>query len=281
MKPNPLNIGNPTPEELFSPMEVYHENSKLGSTNEELFQKIATVNSSPHIRRVISRPFRSYPGCPCVELTKKFEPMTRSLEHLLTHRRSHHHFSGEPARLDDLARVLLLGDGIVSRMTSEDGAEFLLRTAPSGGGLYPIETFCITFQVEGLAPGAYFYNAQKHRLEQLAAEDFRPRLADATNLKAEVEGASFCIALSAVLPRSSFKYGQRAYRFVLLEAGHIAQNVLLTAESLGLGALPVGGFFDDDLNAVFRLDGCQEFVVYLMLVGNKAHAASAETKHQP
>ena len=270
MKPNPLNIGKPTPEELFSPMEIYHENSKLGPTNEEVFQKIATVNSSPHIRRVISRPFRTYPGCPCVELPAQFAPVTRSLESVLTSRRSHHHFSGRPARLEELAHLLLLGDGIVGRMTSEDGAEFLLRTAPSGGGLYPIETFCLAFDVAGLAPGAHFYNTQKHRLEQFVAGELRTRMLQSTNLKAEVEGASFCIALSAVLSRSSFKYGQRAYRFALLEAGHIAQNILLAAESLGLGALPVGGFFDDELNSLLNLDGCQEVVVYLVLVGNKA-----------
>jgi hypothetical protein len=269
MKSNPLNLEKLTSEDLFSPMEVYHENSKIGPHNEELFQKIGTVNSSPHIRRVISRPFRSYSGCPHVDLPKQDAPMTGTLETILTNRRSEHHFSGVPVSLDELARVLLLGDGIVSRMTSEDGAEFLLRTAPSGGGLYPIETFCIVFRVEGVAPGAYFYNTQKHRLEQVAAEDFRPHLAAATNLQSEVENAGFCIVLSAVLPRSSFKYGQRAYRFVLLEAGHIAQNVLLAAEGLNLGGLPVGGFFDDDLNAVLNLDGCQEFVVYLLLIGNK------------
>ena len=200
--------------------------------------------------------------------------MTRSLESILANRRSEHHFSGTPARLEELARILLLGDGIVSRMTSDDGAEFLLRTAPSGGGLYPIETFCLAFQVEGLAPGAYFYNTQKHRLEQFAAADFRPNLCAGTNLKEEIKAASFCIALSAVLPRSSFKYGQRAYRFVLLEAGHIAQNTLLAAEGLGLGGLPIGGFFDNDINAVLNLDGCQEFVVYLLLIGNKARQNS-------
>jgi SagB-type dehydrogenase family enzyme len=270
MKSNPLNIGRPTPDELFSPMEVYHENSKLGPNNEELFQKIATVNSSPHIRTVISRPFRSYPGCPHVDLPTELAPMTRSLENILTKRRSAHHFSATPTQMDELARILLLGDGIVSRMTSDDGAEFLLRTAPSGGGLYPIETFCFVFNVAGVPSGAYFYNTQKHRLERLAAEDFRPRLSAATNLSAEVESAGFCIALSAVLPRSSFKYGQRAYRFALLEAGHIAQNLLLAAEGLDLGGLPIGGFFDDDINALLNLDGCQEFVVYLLLIGNKS-----------
>jgi SagB-type dehydrogenase family enzyme len=270
MKPKPLNIARPTPEEMFSPMEVYHENSKLGPTDEELFQKISAVNTSPHIRSVISRPFRSYPGCPSIDLPKKWDPITRSLEDILTRRRSNHHFSRKPTRLSELAAVLLLGDGIVARLSGDDGIEFQMRTAPSGGGLYPIETFCLAFQVEGVPPGAYFYNAQKHRLELVAGGDFRSRLVGATNLKTEIEQAGFCIALSAVLPRSSFKYGQRAYRFALLDAGHIAQNVLLAAEGLGLGGLPIGGFFDDELNGILNLDGCQEFVVYLVLVGARS-----------
>lgn len=269
MKARPLNLAIPTPEELFSPMEVYHENSKLSASNEELFQRIGAVNSSPHIRSVISRPFRTYPGCPTVALPTQREPITRPLDDLLGRRRSQHRFSGAPARLDELAAVLSLGDGIVARQSSDDGAAFQLRTAPSGGGLYPVETFCFALQVEGVAPGAYFYNTPRHHLEQLAAGDFGSKLAGATNLKAEFERASFCVALSAVLPRSSFKYGQRAYRFVLLEAGHIAQNLLLAAEAYGLGALPIGGFFDDDLNRFLNLDGCQEFVVYLVLIGGR------------
>ncbi len=270
MKPKPFSIGNPTEEELFSPMEVYHENSKLGPGNEELFQRIATVNSSPHIRSVISRPFRSYPGCPTVELPSGWGNVTRSLEDILQRRRSHHHFAGTPCRLQELAAVLSLGDGIAARQSGEDGAEFRLRTAPSGGGLYPIETFCLAFDVDDLPPGAYFYNALRHRLELAAPGDCRSKLIGASNLKVEIENAAFCIALSVVLPRSSFKYGQRAYRFALLEAGHIAQNLLLAAEGLGLGALPIGGFFDDDMNRLLNLDGCQEFVVYLVLVGNRA-----------
>ncbi len=281
MKSDPLNLGRPSPEELFSPMEVYHENSKLGPGNEELFQKIATVNSSPHIRSVISRPFRSYPGCPVIGLPRQWAPITRSLDDLLTRRRSHHDFSGEPAKLGELAGILMLGDGIVARMSGDDGSEFQLRTAPSGGGLYPIETFCLALNVEGVGPGAYFYNARAHHLEQVAAGDFRTRLLGATNLRSEIERASFCVALSVVLPRSSFKYGQRAYRFALLEAGHIAQNVLVAAEGLGLGALPVGGFFDDELNAMLSLDGCQEFVVYLLLVGHRAGPAPASSTTAP
>ena len=273
MKPKPFNIGNPTAEELFSPMEIYHENCKLGPGNEELFQRIATVNSSPHIRSVISRPFRSYPGCPTIELPPGWGSVSRSLEDILQRRRSHHQFSGTPNRLQELAAILSLGDGIVARQSGEDGAEFRLRTAPSGGGLYPIETFTLVFDVEGVPPGAYFYNALKHRLELVAPGDCRSKLINASNLKDEIRNAGFCVALSVVLPRSSFKYGQRAYRFAFLEAGHVAQNILLAAEGLGLGALPIGGFFDDDMNRLLNLDGCQEFVAYLLLVGNKADPA--------
>ena len=99
--------------------------------------------------------------------------------------------------------------------------------------------------------------------------DCRPVLASASNLRSEAMSAGFCIALSVVLPRSSFKYGQRAYRFALLEAGHIAQNLLLASEGLGLGALPVGGFFDDEINDLLGLDGCSEFVIYLVLAGSR------------
>jgi SagB-type dehydrogenase family enzyme len=270
MKPTTFTLDQPTPEELFSPMEVYHENSKLGPGCEELFQRIASVNTSPHIRNVISRPFRTYPGCPVFDLPPGWGTVTRSLEDVLQRRRSHHRFAGTPCRLAELATVLALGDGIVARQKGDDGAEFQLRTAPSGGGLYPVETFCLVFDVEGLEPGVYFYNAPRHRLERLAALDCRARLIQSSNLRDEIQKAGFCVALSVVLPRSSFKYGQRAYRFSLLEAGHIAQNVLLAAEGLGLGALPIGGFFDDQVNQLLQLDGCQEFVVYLVLVGQRA-----------
>lgn len=270
MNPPPLHIGVPTEEEWFSPMEVYHENSKLGPGHEELFQRIATVNTSPHIRRIISRPFRAYPGCPTIALPPGWGRIAMPLEEALQRRRSHHHFAGTPVRTADLATLLALGDGLVARQSGEDGAEFHLRTAPSGGGLYPVETFCLVFDVEGVPPGVYFYQPLEHRLACLAPGDCRSKLIPACNLDREIRHAGFCLALSVVLPRSSFKYGQRAYRFALLEAGHIAQNVLLTAEGLGLGALPIGGFFDDDVNRLLRLDGCQEFVVYLLLAGNRA-----------
>ena len=270
-----FSLTNPTPEELFSPMEVYHENSKIQPSDFELLARVMTVNSSPQIRRVITRPFVNYPGHRIVALPKEFPPSLMPFEAILTTRRSEHRFSGKPMALESLAKVLFLGDGIVNKLVAEEGNSFYLRTAPSGGGLFPVELYCFALRVDGLPSGSYFYNPLQHHLELLAESDFSAALGEATSLKQEVQAAAACVALVGVLPRSSFKYGQRAYRFVLLESGHIAQNILLTAESLGLGGLPIGGFMDDKVNAVLHLDGCQEFVVYLVLVGNKAQPASA------
>lgn len=262
-------MAQPTPEELFSPAEVYHENSKLGPGCEELFQRIGAVNESPHIRSIVSRPFRSYPGALHVDLPPAWGRTDGRLEDVLRSRRSCHDFSGNPMSLEELASVLALGDGIVAVQRGDDPAEFRLRTAPSGGGLFPVETFCLVMNVDGVSPGVYHYDVLRHRLAQVCATDCRRVLLASCNLEAEVRGAAVCMALSVVLPRSSFKYGQRAYRFALMESGHIAQNLLLAAEANGLGALPVGGFFDDTLNGLVGLDGFQEFVVYLALVGRR------------
>lgn len=264
-----LRMATPTPEELFSPAEVYHENSKLGPGCEELFQRIGAVNESPHIRSIISRPFRSYPGCLHVDLPQGWGRTQGRLEDVLRSRRSCHDFQGGPMSLEALASVLAMGDGIVAVQRGEDPAEFQLRTAPSGGGLYPVETFCLVMDVEGVPPGVYHHDVPRHRLARVAETDCRRALLDSCNLESEVRGAAVCIALAVVLPRCSFKYGQRAYRFALMESGHIAQNLLLAAEANGLGALPVGGFFDDNLNRLVGLDGCQEFVVYCALIGRR------------
>ena len=76
--------------------------------------------------------------------------------------------------------------------------------------------------------------------------------------------------VTAVFFRSTFKYGDRGYRFVLLEAGHLAQNACLAAAALGLAAAPIGGYFDRDVDRQLRLDGLSESSVYALLLGTRA-----------
>lgn len=153
--------------ELFSPAEVYHENSKIFASNTELFANIQAVNSTPKLRRIISRPFTTYPGVPVVPLPEVGKVSEKSFESILRERRSVRKFKEEPIALTDLAAILHLGDGIVSEYHDPDGSVWQLRTAPSGGGLYPIDLFCFALNIDGLENGLYFYNTRRHHLEQI------------------------------------------------------------------------------------------------------------------
>lgn len=135
-----------------------------------------------------------------------------------------------------------------------------LRTAPSAGALYPLELDAVT------PGGVYRYRPHSHTLACRAAGDARPALARAAMSQSCVATAACVFALLAVASRTQAKYGARGTRYALLEAGHVAQNLLLQASALGLAAVPVGAFDDA---ALARALGCagNEEPVYLVAVG--------------
>ena len=220
------------PNLLLSPSEVYHENSKLHPSDIGLYTWISFIGSSPEVRQIISRPFTHYRGYKSITLPKEFPPAPHSFEEVVVKRRSIREFSGEHMSLETLAKLLYLGDGVVETLKFGDSSEWSVRTAPSGGGLYPIELYTVVTRVENLSPGLYSYNPLKHTLEQVIERDLTEALIIASPAMEEsIRGACACIMISGVMPRSKFKYGERAYRFILLEAGHVAQNILLAAQA--------------------------------------------------
>ncbi|HSP73132.1 MAG TPA: SagB/ThcOx family dehydrogenase, partial [Gaiellaceae bacterium] len=110
------------------------------------------------------------------------------------------------------------------------------RTVPSGGALYPLELYAVCASVEGAPRGLLHYDPFAHRLEQLTTGDALADLAAALVDPAPLEQAALALVVTAVLWRTRFKYGARGYRFALVEAGHVAQNVLLAAAALRLPA---------------------------------------------
>ncbi|MBG0829782.1 SagB/ThcOx family dehydrogenase [Planomonospora sp. ID67723] len=254
----------------LSPSEVYHENSKLHPSDYMAYAVINAVNESPEIGSVVTAPFTHYPGYPTIPLPRDFTPNQESIESVMLGRRSCREFSGGRIGLGTLARVLYFGDGITGTLTTDEGVTWRLRTAPSGGALFPVDIYCVALRVDDVAPGPYFYHLSQHSLQRLGEGDPTAELAAATGLTEAVAGAAACIVLVAFMDRVKFKYGERGYRFALLEAGHIAQNLLLAAKAEGLGAVPVGGFNDDALNAMLAVDGCQEIALYAVLIGEAA-----------
>ena len=183
-----------------------------------------------------------------------------SLEEAIEARRSIRDYSAEPLSAEGLSRLLHAAQGITER-----GWGF--RAAPWAGALYPIELYPVVHSVVGLEPGIYHYVVQEHRLELLRRGDFRAAVTQAGLWQDFLGEASVCFVLAAIFQRTRWKYRERTYRYVLLEAGHIGQNLYLAATSMGMGACAVGAFLDDELNDLLGLDGKEEAALYVVSVG--------------
>jgi len=163
---------------------------------------------------------------------------------------------------DDLSFLLWASTGVQRK---EQGYDF--RTVPSAGALYPIETYLVVNNVEGLDQALYHYSIEAHALEVLKVGDLAENFAHAALEQKMFIKAPVVLVWTAVFERSKWKYAQRAYRYVYLDAGHIAQNFALSAVSIGLGSCQVGAFFDDEINQILGVDGIEESVLYLSVVG--------------
>jgi len=165
--------------------------------------------------------------------------------------------------MDDVSFLLWASTGV---QRTERGYEF--RTAPSAGALYPIETYLIVNNVEGLEKALCHYNIEAHALEELKVGNFTEKIAHAALEQKMCINAPVVLIWTAVFERSKWKYAQRAYRYVYLEAGHIAQNLAFAAIGIGLESCQIGAFFDDEVNQILEVDGADESAIYLSVVGH-------------
>jgi SagB-type dehydrogenase family enzyme len=180
-----------------------------------------------------------------------------SLERALVERRSMREFDGTPLSLGELAQLAWAAQGEVASGR---------RTTPSAGALYPLELYIVAGNVKDLAAGVYRYEPSRHRLAPVAEGDRRRRLADAALGQRWLAQAPLVFVIAAVERRTTAKYGQRGVRYVYMEAGHAAQNVLVQARAHELDAVPVGAFSDAEVHAAAALPGDAR-PLYLVPVG--------------
>ncbi len=167
------------------------------------------------------------------------------LNRALQMRRSVREFKKDAMPLAQASQLLWAGLGV----TSVGG----FRTAPSAGALYPLELYLVAGRVEGLEPGVYHYDPLHHTLRLVASGDQRAGIADASLGQTWMANSPAMIAISAVYERTTDKYDERGSRYVHMEVGHVAQNVLLEAVSLDLGAVVVAAFADNELKKILHL----------------------------
>ena len=178
-----------------------------------------------------------------------------TLEECLRTRRSRREFCWDPLSEDELLRLCWAGQGI----TGPGG----LRTAPSAGGIHPLELYAVTLS------GVLHYEADRDRLAPVLRGDHRPALCTAAESQDVVGLAAATIAIVAVEGRMDPRYGARARRYELMESGHIAQNILLAATAMRICATPVGALDDGAVRDVLELPDSHT-PVYLVALGHSS-----------
>lgn len=246
--------------------EVFHENSKMSwfdlfPINRQRLSEMAIVRIMRLVHQV--KPFKDAPQIP---LPEEMPVSERSFDEVLRSRTSAREFSGEGIRLDQLAKVLFMSYGI-TRDNAGTNFPRPFRTVPSGGALYPLDVYVYAARVSGLDTGLYHYNPETRSLDVLRKADEVQRISSFFVQSDLALKAAAILFISATFSRTIFKYGDRGYRFVLLEAGHLSQNANLTAQEMGLATTNIGGYTDRDVDRYLGLDGVNESTVYLLLVG--------------
>lgn len=182
------------------------------------------------------------------------------LNRALRERRSIREYRSGSLSLADVSQLLWAAQGV----TSLGG----FRTSPSAGALYPLETYLVAGEVEGLEPGVYRYDPAAHALKKEAEGDRRKALGDACLGQVWMAPAQAMIVFTAVKERTTARYGERGNRYVYMEVGHAGQNVLLEAVALRLGSVIVAAFDDDVVSKALGLPE-EEDPLYVLPVGRK------------
>jgi SagB-type dehydrogenase family enzyme len=247
---------------LDDPAEAFHEASRLyPNVAPPRVGVLTALASSAELQQTTIRAARLHEHRPGVDLPAVRLPR-RHFRDLLGQRRSAPPAVTSPLSLGDLATLLGSAYGIRVRDRQPR------RPVPSGGALYPLELYALPHAVDGLGRAAFHYHPFRHRLEALwpvAETDVADALVDPSL----AERSAVLLVVTAMVWRTRFKYGLRGYRFALLEAGHLVQNVVLAATALDLPAVPLGGWYDRRLDALVGADGLDEASVYAVAVGGR------------
>lgn len=217
----------------------------------------------PPLELDISRSAARIIDLPSVE---HFSPGKLTLEKVIQERRSLRRYSGEPFSLMELSYLLWCTQGIKKIVPGR--ATF--RTVPSAGACHPLETYLLINQVEKVDPGLYRFLASKHQLVELeVGPQLDARMSKACLGQEFVRDSAVTFAWVAIPRRTTWRYSERGYRYVHLDAGHVCQNLYLACESINAGACAIAAFSDEDMNRLLKLDGVEQFVIYLAAVGKR------------
>ncbi len=251
--------------------ELYHENTKMHPLTAQDLKMIPLADFSKADLEAMTRAYKQYPTSPRIKLPQieAIPQKDRTFDDVISSRRSVRDFADLDLSLEEFSKILHQSYGITGGLPGTSEFQQHLRAVPSGGALYPAEVYIAVRKVSGIEPGIYHYNVPNHEIELMIPGDPTEIVSEVCCGQEHVRQASIIILISGVLERTKLKYGERGYRYVLLDVGHLGQNIYLSCTSLGLAIMTTCGFFDDEANKLLRIDGVDETALYVAFVGKR------------
>ncbi|ABR47836.1 nitroreductase [Alkaliphilus metalliredigens QYMF] len=181
-------------------------------------------------------------------------------------RKSLRKYSQKSLEIEELGFLLWYTQGVKSVVSRPA----TLRTVPSAGARHALETYLLINQVEGIKPGIYRYLALAHQLVPInLADTLADKVTQACHNQEFVNQSAVTFIWVADIYRMKWRYGERGYRYIHLDAGHVCQNLYLAAEGIDSGVCAIAAFDDDEINRLIGVDGEQQFVTYIATLGKK------------
>lgn len=205
--------------------------------------------------------YKTYPRFPRTLLKRDLD--LGNLKEGLLNRRSKREFNKEPLPLEKVGNIISYASGRVEEISGEEC--HASRTYPSAGARYPIETYLIAFNITGIEKGVHHFNVMDNSLEQVLSKDLNQDINKFFG--GSITNPAGGIILTSSIRRSETKYGIHAYRFSMIEAGHIGQNISLIASNINIGCCMLGGFENDFITNLLDLPE-EEIPVYSIALGN-------------
>ena len=197
---------------------------------------------------------------------KNFKINQMTVDRAISQRTSERNYSKEPLSLEELSYLLWCTQGVKS-IHSRNAT---LRTVPSAGARHAFETYILVNLVEGIEPGLYRFLALSHQLQEVdLKKNIAEKITDSCLKQRFISLSAVTFIWVAVVYRMMWRYQERGYRYIHLDAGHICQNLYLAAESIDSGVCAIGAFDDDALNTILGIDGIEQFAVYVATCGKK------------
>ncbi len=224
----------------------------------------ATIQTNKRANISKGLPIKNYPEASKKDLTHAWKLNEARIVPLLQQRRSLRTYADKNLTFAELSFLLWASQGITAKAGTTS-----LRTTPSAGALYPVETYLSIHRVDGLEPGLYHLDNQTFSLSLIKDKKVAEEVSRACLNQDFIQHSSVTFLWTGMLRRSMSQYGDRGLRYILLDAGHICQNVLIAAEAMDCGGCPIAAFFDDEIHDILDIDPAEEIILYAASIGKK------------